>query len=128
MCSTTPGNRAEFRLTFAISIGDPQALWAAAAASLLNHPDMTLGDVLDTIGPREDPSVEDCITALATPLTIAGCAVEDFWIDALQPGDDASAAPQITRDALDLRARTVGYMRRAKRAVARSPQVLGNDA
>lgn len=73
--------RVEYRINLTLSVSDPQALWTAAAARLLAAPDMTLDDVLDVIGPREDPSINDCIAMLAKPIAMAGCEMDDFWID-----------------------------------------------
>lgn len=43
---------------------------------------MTLDDVIDVLGPSEDPSLNDCIATLLKPETVAGCLLDDFWIDA----------------------------------------------
>jgi len=74
----------EYRVSLTLAVTDPQALWAAAAARLLCAPDMTLSDVLDVIGPREDPSISDCLATMAKPTAIAGCMLDDFWIDGLR--------------------------------------------
>lgn len=74
----------EYRVNLTIAVADPQALWAAAAAKLLSAPGMTLDDALDVIGPREDPSIVDCIAAMTTPLALPGCIMDDFWIDSLR--------------------------------------------
>lgn len=74
----------EYRVNLTLAVVDPQALWAAAAAKLLSAPDMILSDVIDVIGPREDPSITDCIAMLAKPATLAGCLLDDFWIDGLR--------------------------------------------
>ena len=75
----------EYRVNVTLAVTDLAALWSAAAAKAMAAPGMTIGDVLDTIGPREAPSVADCIAMLMTPIAVAGCAVDDFWIDCL-PG------------------------------------------
>lgn len=71
---------AGYRVTLTLSIEDAGALWNAAAERALQAPGMTLADVLDTIGPREDPSIADCIAMLTGPAAIAGCAVADYAI------------------------------------------------
>jgi len=103
----------EYRVSLTLAVNDPQALWAAAAARLLCAPDMTLGDVLDVIGPREDPSMTDCIATMAKPTAIAGCMLDDFWIDGLRGSppriDMASAVAeykQISADGSPRRAAT----------------------
>lgn len=74
----------EYRVNLTIAVVDPQGLWTAAAAKLLEAPGMTLADALDVIGPREDPSIADCIGALTAPTALAGCIMDDFWIDSLR--------------------------------------------
>jgi len=76
-----PQYRVEYRINLTLSVSDPQALWTAAAARLLAAPDMSLDDVIDVIGPREDPSINDCIAMLAKPVALAGCDMDDFWVD-----------------------------------------------
>lgn len=71
-----------FTVTLTLNVEDAHALWAAAAEKALQAPGMTLSDVLDTLGPREDPSIADCIAMLTAPTAIAGCALDDFSIDA----------------------------------------------
>lgn len=78
------GLQPEFRVNLTLAVTDLHALWTAAAAKLLAAPDMTLDDVLDVIGPREDPSVADCIATLAKPIALTGCVMDDFWIDCLR--------------------------------------------
>lgn len=46
----------------------------------MRSPGMTLSDVLDTIGPREDPSIADCIAMLAGPTPVAGCTLQEFEV------------------------------------------------
>lgn len=69
-----------FSVTLTLSVEDAGALWTAAAERALAMPGMTLANVLDTLGPREDPSVADCIAMLAAPQAIAGCALDDFKV------------------------------------------------
>ena len=78
------GQQPEYRLSLTLSVPDADALWAAAAARLLVAPGMTLDDVVDVIGPRQDPSVLDCLTAVVSPDAIPGCVLDDFWIDSLK--------------------------------------------
>lgn len=69
---------ATYKVTLTIDISDVEALWAAAAERAMAAPGMTLGDILDTIGPREDPMIAECIAMLAAPRPIAGCQLEAF--------------------------------------------------
>ena len=75
--SNTP---ASFTVTLTLAVEDAQALWAAAADRALASPGMTLSDVLDTIGPREDPSIADCIAMLTAPAAVPGCALDGFAV------------------------------------------------
>jgi hypothetical protein len=69
-----------FTVTLTLNVEDAQALWGAAADKALQA-GMALSDVLDTIGPREDPSVSDCIAMLTAPSAVAGCALDDFTVE-----------------------------------------------
>lgn len=71
-----------FQVTLTLSVEDVEALWAAAATRGMQGPGATVADVLDTIGPREDPSIADCIAMLTAPSAVAGCALEDFEVEA----------------------------------------------
>ncbi len=86
----TQADANEYRVTLTLSVADAQALWTAAAERALQAPGMTLGDVLDTLGPREDPSIADCIAMLAVPNAIPGCSLEDARIRSIE---EAGAAP-----------------------------------
>lgn len=69
-----------FTVALTLTVADARALWSAAADRALAAPGMTLADVLDTIGPREDPSIADCIAMLTSPGAIAGCAIESYEV------------------------------------------------
>ncbi|WP_213982632.1 hypothetical protein [Sphingomonas sp. dw_22] len=73
-------------VTLALTVEDARALWSAAADRALSAPGMTIADVLDTIGPREDPSIAECISMLTAPAGIAGCALEGFEVREEVPG------------------------------------------
>jgi hypothetical protein len=70
-----------FTVTLTLNVEDAHALWSAAADKALQA-GMALSDVLDTIGPREDPSVADCLAMLTAPSAIAGCALDGFTVAA----------------------------------------------
>ena len=69
-----------FTVTLTLTVEDASALWSAAADRALAAPGMTIADVLDTIGPREDPAIADCISVLTAPAGLAGCALEAFEV------------------------------------------------
>jgi hypothetical protein len=79
------GAQPEYRINVTVAVNDIAQLWSAAAARAMTAPGMRIEDVLDTIGPREAPSVRDCLAMLAVPGAIPGCRVDDFWIDSM-PG------------------------------------------
>ena len=79
-----------FTVSLTLTVDDMRALWSAAADRALAAPGMTLADVLDTIGPREDPALGECLAMLAGPMPIAGCSLDAFEItpsaEAVAPG------------------------------------------
>ena len=77
------GAQPEYRISITLAVNDVSRLWSAAAAKAMTAPGMRIEDVLDTIGPREAPSVRDCIAMLTAPGAVPGCCVDDFWIDFL---------------------------------------------
>lgn len=79
------GPQAEYRVTLTLAVRDARRLWAAALDKGLRAPGAVIDDVLDVIGPQEDPAIAECIAMLAAPAQMPGCAVDDFWIDSL-PG------------------------------------------
>ena len=88
----------EYRVTLTLAVADPYALWTMAAARLITSSSMTAQDVVDVIGPRDDPSVADCIAAMARPEPIAGCVFDDFWVDGLRergPGSDVNTVTRV---------------------------------
>lgn len=71
---------ANFTVTVTLRVDDAERLWAAAAERAFASPGMTIADVLDTIGPREDPSIADCIAMLAAPGDMGGCQLDSFAV------------------------------------------------
>lgn len=55
-----------------LRIDDVSALWDAASAKAMTYPDATAETVVETIGPREDPEITECLMLLLQP-AIAGC-------------------------------------------------------
>jgi hypothetical protein len=103
--SHVPANTGQsFTVTLTLNVEDARALWSAAAEKAQQAPGMTLSDVLDTLGPREDPSIADCIAMLTAPAAIAGCALDDFSVRTAPAAVTGSAAliqlPVDTRPAL----------------------------
>lgn len=91
--SNAPAAKAAFTVTLTLTVEDAHALWTAAAEKALQAPGMTLSDVLDTLGPREDPSIADCIAMLVVPAGVAGCALDDFSVGAAPASADVIPLP-----------------------------------
>lgn len=87
--SNASATNTAFTATLTLTVEDSRALWNAAADKALQA-GMALSDVLDTIGPREDPSLSDCLAMLLVPTTVAGCVLDDFALGEV-PATIASA-------------------------------------
>jgi hypothetical protein len=72
------GDGQDYRVAITFKVRDVRSLWAAAAAKALAVGLMTLEDVEATLGPSEDPCVEDCIAFLTQPAPIPGCTLTAF--------------------------------------------------
>jgi hypothetical protein len=68
-------------ITVALTVRDGEALWDAAAIKGLSAPGTRLSDLIDVIGPREDPAIAECIAMLAQPAPMPGCELEDFDVE-----------------------------------------------
>ena len=80
VAADAPAREFEFRLKLRVEC--PTALWQAAARHCGSHIDASLDDITELIGPEEDPSIADCLMALALPARIAGCTMTNVSIDA----------------------------------------------
>lgn len=69
-----------FTVTLTLKVDDAERLWIAAAERALASPGMTLADVLDTLGPREDPSIPDCVAMLTAPADLPGCLLDGYAV------------------------------------------------
>ena len=76
----------EFQVSFTLSVRNATALWSAAARKGLSAPGATIDDVMDVIGPREDPSIADCLAMLAAPAALEGCALQNFEVAETRTG------------------------------------------
>lgn len=74
-----------FTVSVSLVVEDAQRLWAAAAERGLAAPGATLADVLDTIGPREDPAIAECIAMLMAPPAVPGCGLDSFTVREAAP-------------------------------------------
>ncbi len=89
------GSAMAYHVSFTLGVADLGALWNAAAERALQAPGMTLADVLDTIGPREDPSIADCIAMLTAPVGLPGCAVDGFAVREVPAARGGSATAEL---------------------------------
>lgn len=75
--------RDRFQVVLSLAVSDGEALWDAAAAKALAAPGARLSDVIDVIGPREDPAIAECIAMLAQPAAMPGCDFDSFEVEAV---------------------------------------------
>jgi hypothetical protein len=50
---------------------------------LLAVPGLTIEEVIEVVGPSENPSTRDCLAALTKSDVLPGCVLDDFWIEAV---------------------------------------------
>lgn len=83
-----------FRVELCLEVRDPRALWSAAAAKALATGLLLPEDLVETLGPVDDPSLADCIAMLAGPAPVAGCELTAFAVTERHslPGFDAALA------------------------------------
>lgn len=74
-----PVKEFEFRLKLRVEC--PATLWHAAARHCGSRIDPSIDDISELIGPLEDPSIADCLMALALPDRIAGCTMTNVFLD-----------------------------------------------
>jgi len=72
------GTEFEFRLKLRVEC--PTALWHAAARRCGSGIDPSIDDIVELIGPPEDPSIADCLMALALPDRIPGCTMTNVFL------------------------------------------------
>lgn len=71
--------RDRYKINLTLKVGDAEALWEAAARrALASTAGLTLTDVEDMFGPREAPSITDCLAMLMFPDDMSGYVVTDF--------------------------------------------------
>lgn len=67
---------ADYELTIRITVDDAGLLWRMAAAHLLTYYAASEESIEETIGPREDPGITDCLTLLLGPRPLDGAHIE----------------------------------------------------
>jgi len=78
-CRPARASAGSYQLSVTLKVEDGRALWSAAVQHALAA-GMEMADVVEVIGPAEDPSVSDCIALLLDPSALAGCDVETFEV------------------------------------------------
>lgn len=77
----------EFEFTLKLRVECPNALWKAAANHCTSIFDYSKDDLIDLIGPSEDPSIEDCLMVLALPAKMAGCTMLSTAMGMAEPAE-----------------------------------------
>lgn len=86
---TTDG---DYAITLRLTVADVGRLWDAAAARAANIGALDGFEIVDTLGPREDPGVADCLAMLFDPSAIPGC-LPVSWHCVADAGKVRSNAP-----------------------------------
>lgn len=71
----------DFLFALKVRVECPSTLWRAAASHCMRSMAVRAEDLADLIGPPEDPSIEDCLMALALPAQIPGCSLLDVDLE-----------------------------------------------
>lgn len=79
-CLTHSG---DYELTLRITVEDAGLLWRRAAAHLLTYYAASESLIEETIGPREDPDIADCLALLLGPRPLDGAHVEAISLHSL---------------------------------------------
>lgn len=77
-----------YEVVMRLSVEDSALLWRAAAARAFTCMECTDLDVEDMLGPREDPSVADCLAMLVGPHDLDGCRFDAFSIVPVAAADE----------------------------------------
>lgn len=94
------------QLTLRFSVADRSALWRAAVQRCVEISGLSPDDVYETLGPPEDPAIEDCLMMMLIPSSAEGFAVEDYQIEriedctALYSGETPLPAPRVALEAI----------------------------
>ncbi len=74
-------SQTEYQFSLRLRVDSPGKLWQAAALRCMAKPGMCEDDVIEMIGPSDDPSIADCLMVLALPEHLAGCTRLDVALD-----------------------------------------------
>lgn len=79
------GPNGEYQFVLKLRVDCVAGLWTAAAQHCMRVLASAEDEIIELIGPKEDPSIEDCLTILALPPLMPGCAMLDVSIDRALP-------------------------------------------
>ena len=82
-CLSSPAQPA-FRIELSLTVADAAALWSAALDRALAQPGADYDDVIEVLGPSEDPDLAACLAMLTAPSAIPGCNLDDFELVPVQ--------------------------------------------
>jgi len=94
----------EYEVILKLTVQDVASLWRAAAQQLYSG-GLESDDVDETIGPIDDPVINDCLATLTLPKAVEGCDLVDFDVHlGSRPGRlfGADDRPAAVRPALDV--------------------------
>jgi hypothetical protein len=90
--SMRPAAQPSYRIELSLSVSDAAALWCAALARGMAAPGASRDDLVDVIGPAEDPDLAACLIMLAVPAEMPGCALHDVELVAFDAPPARAAA------------------------------------
>ena len=89
-----------FKIELSLTVADASALWSAARDRALATQGAELDEIVEVIGPSEDPDLAACLAMLTAPAAIPGCSLDDYELVPLQsvlaqaPANDLQLARQ----------------------------------
>jgi hypothetical protein len=74
-------NMSRHQIVATVSVSNPLALWEVANNILTGVSDLSVEDVVELIGPREDPAIEACLVSLiSSPDRIPGSSLDELLV------------------------------------------------
>ena len=87
-----------YRIELSLNVTDAAALWRAAFDKGLSSLAASRDDLVEMIGPAEDPDLGACLTLLTLPSAIPGCALEDFDLVEQRVASEPTAANDLVAE------------------------------
>lgn len=79
-------NRAIYNLSISLCVSSSEKLWDSASRNLMLAGTVDPDEIVDLLGPREAPSIEDCIITLCDLGAGQGCLPIDFSLEISKKG------------------------------------------